>query len=102
MEQLKSGEYVLEMFVGFVHSIEGDVANITLWSEDGDELPGEYPAKELADRGIYDRTKFSLRTIHSGDSVRVELNPVPLKELTSQDMELIRRKTKYLDHLHDS
>lgn len=70
---------ISERFEGFVESLEGDVAYISLESEHGDRLHGPYPADELAARGVGERDRFRLTLIDAGESVRFEIQLIPAK-----------------------
>ena len=82
-------EVVLESFEGFVDEIRGDTAYVTLKSEFGDSLFGEYSAVELAAKGIREGRRFNCRTIESGGKVRVEFMPIPDRILSAAEEEAI-------------
>jgi DNA-directed RNA polymerase subunit alpha len=67
---------VLERLEGFVDQVEGNLAYVTLRSENGETLYGEYSAAKLAETGIAEQSRFVCKTIKDGDSIRVEIAPV--------------------------
>lgn len=68
---------VLEHFEGWVERVEGATAFVLLKSEHGDLLEGEYPADDLARKGIGDGSRFTCRTVDTGLAVLVELELLP-------------------------
>lgn len=68
---------VLERFTGFVDRVDGDVAYVTIKSDHGETILGEYSASELAKLGIFERRRFECRTIQVDGSVRVDMNAIP-------------------------
>lgn len=67
---------VLEQLEGFVEQIDGSTAFVSLTSEHGEELRGEYPAEQLLAKGIEERRRFRVRTIESDGSVHVSIDPI--------------------------
>jgi hypothetical protein len=80
----------LEEFVGFVDQIDGDMAYVTLTSQTGETLYGEYPASELKARGIHERRRFKCRTIDAGSHVEFDLEPIPDREVSEERERAIR------------
>src|SRR5262249_31139567 len=87
---------ICEEFQGFVENIDGDIANVRLYSQRGERLYGPYPAGELTTLGIGERTRFLLKTVDLGHSVRIELSPLPLVELTAEREREIDDETERL------
>ncbi len=54
---------VLQTYRGFVNELEGDIAHVTLTSEEGETYDGEYPAKKLAEHGICGKTAFMCQLV---------------------------------------
>ena len=54
---------LLEIFTGFVDHIDGETAFVTLTTEDGEQLSGEYSAIEFAELGIRERRRFTCQTV---------------------------------------
>lgn len=77
IDEPQVGYRVLELFDGFVDLIQGDVAFVTLKSQFGDILQGEYPTAELASRGIYEGRSFRCLTIESDGCVTARLESIP-------------------------
>ncbi len=68
---------LLERFEGFVDQIEDGTAYVTLTSEAGETLDGEYPAAELEALGIRERRRFICTTLDRQGHVEVHLGPLP-------------------------
>jgi hypothetical protein len=83
---------VLETFEGFVDQIVGDVAHVTLTSEYGDTLYGEYLAADLACKGIEERSRFKVVTVEVNGTVRVDIEPIPDRELTADEERAIQEE----------
>ena len=70
---------VLEEFTGMVDSINDGKAYVTLIPEDGgEELEGEYPAKELENLGIKLYSRFLCKTILVGRKTEVVFEYLPI------------------------
>ncbi|HWL08246.1 MAG TPA: hypothetical protein VNQ76_07575 [Planctomicrobium sp.] len=76
-------ENVLEEFEGFVEKFEGGVAHVTLKTQTGETLYGEYPAVELKTNGIRERRRFKCWTVERGSSVDFMMQPIPDRELSN-------------------
>jgi hypothetical protein len=87
---------VLESFEGFVDQIVGDIAFVTLNSEHGDTLIGQYPADKLAEKGIRERRRFKCDTVEVGGKVRVELAAIPDAVLSAAEEQAIRDEIEQL------
>lgn len=81
---------ILERFEGFVDQIDGDTAFVTLKSEFGDTLFGEYSAAKLANERIFEGRRFKCTTIDIGGKVIVRLESVPDVEITADRARAIR------------
>lgn len=90
---------VLESFNGFVNQVEDGIAFVTLESEHGDVLHGEYPYKALEDRGIFERTAFHLSTVVKGDEVQIHLSPSVPQTISEIRHREIQSATQFLDDL---
>lgn len=77
-------ETILERFEGFVEQIQNDTAYVSLKSEYGDILYGQYPASKLTQMGIFERRRFTCITKNVGGKVHVCLTPIPDIELSDQ------------------
>jgi hypothetical protein len=90
---------VLETFDGFVDKIVGEIAYITLTSEHGDVLWGEYDSVKLAEKGIKERRRFKCQTVEVKEGkwsieadkppigyhvVRIDIQAIPDIELTPE------------------
>jgi hypothetical protein len=75
---------ICEEFQGFVEKLEGEIAYVRLDSTRGERLWGPYPADELTTLGIEERTRFILKTLEIGNSIRFEVSPIPRVKLTSE------------------
>jgi len=75
----------LEQFTGFVDYIEGPTAFVTLTTEAGEELAGEYPADELAELGICENRRFKCQTVITDSGVEVCFQPIPDIEVTPEE-----------------
>lgn len=78
---------VLESFVGVVDRIDDGTAFVTLTSNSGEELLGEYSAAELTQRGIQERRRFTCQTVLRNGKVGVRFEPIPELEWTTNDEE---------------
>ncbi len=78
---------VLETFDGYVDEVHDEVAFVTLISEHGEPLEGEYAAKELLAKGIGEGSRFRCRTVKSGDAVTVEIEPLADIVLTQEEVD---------------
>jgi hypothetical protein len=80
---------VLERLDGFVEQIEGPTAYVTLKSQHGDELTGEYAADELAAKGITEGRRFRCETVEVDGAVRVLFEAVPDEPVTEDEEDAI-------------
>lgn len=87
-----SNATILERLEGFVDRIEGATAFVTLESEFGDTLHGEYPARELAEKGINERRRFLCKTIEENGRVRVEFEAIPDEPVSTDEEDAINRR----------
>jgi hypothetical protein len=87
---------LLEEFQGVVDSIEGENAYVTLTSTAGEELIGEYSAKELAKLGIHERRRFRCATVSLNGKVEVQLTAVPDCEVSADEEAVIDRRLEDL------
>jgi hypothetical protein len=79
-------EATLEELDGYVERIDGDKAYVTLESrKTGDVLHGEYPAAQLADKGIGEQGRFLVRTVARGEWTRVDIDAVPARKVTDEE-----------------
>ncbi|WP_406698245.1 hypothetical protein V5E97_05250 [Singulisphaera sp. Ch08] len=86
---------VLESFDGYVDSIDGDTAYVTLESRsNGDILYGEYSAQELLARGIHEQTRFLCETVKGGGAGRVHFAPLPKIEVTDEEARAIAEEMR--------
>lgn len=88
----KVQETVLETFTGYVDQVDGDTntAYVRLKSQEhGDILYGQYPASELASKGIYEQTRFLCETIKVGNSTRLDLKALPDMEVSEEELRAI-------------
>jgi len=84
------GELILEQFDGFVDQIEGDTAYVTLKSrEHGDVLYGQYSAALLKSKGIEEQDRFLCQTVALGETIRVDIEAVPLAIVTKEQLHAI-------------
>lgn len=83
---------VLEQFEGFVEQIDDDIAHVTLTSQCGDTLYGEYPARDLLALGIRERRRFRCVTVDEEGKVRVELTAIPDQDVSAAEEDAIRRE----------
>ncbi len=83
---------VLERLEGFVDQIDGPVAYVTLKSQYGDELTGEYAADELAAKGISEGRRFRCETVEVDGAVRVLLEALPDEPVTEDEEDAISRR----------
>lgn len=87
-----SDPIVLEQFNGVVDHIEGKTAFVTLTTEMGEELIGEYSADEFAELGIRERRRFTCQTVVTNGEVEVLFQPIPDIEVTSDEEAAIDRE----------
>jgi hypothetical protein len=87
---------VLERLEGFVEQIEGSTAFVTLKSEHGEELYGEYPAADLLAKGIQERRCFRCETVELDGQVRVSFEAIPDREAPDEEDAINRRIDKLL------
>lgn len=87
---------VIEQFRGFVDSIDGDNALITLTSDTGETLHGVYPATALTDLGITERRSFSLATVQADDDIEIHIAAIPEAELTADELVELHSKLRSL------
>lgn len=87
---------VLEEFNCVLDKIDEDgVAYVTLKSESGEELWGEYPAAELAAHGVRERRRFKYRVVESDDNViSDEIEAIPDVELSRERIQQIHEKVE--------
>ncbi len=83
---------VLERLEGFVEQIDGPIAYVTLKSQYGDELTGEYSAAELAAKGIMEGRRFRVETVELNGAVRVSLEALPDEPVTEKEEDAISRR----------
>ena len=83
---------VLEQFNGVVDLIEGKTAFVTLTTETGEELIGEYSADEFAELGIRERRRFTCQTVVTNGEVEVRFQPIPDIEVTPEEETEIDRE----------
>lgn len=79
-EMLKSSCYpspkLLDEFEGFVEKVEGSTAYITLTSQSGDTIYGEYPTDDLTKQGVHERRRFKLQAYESVSGVDFVITPI--------------------------
>jgi|GEM_PF-6823420 len=86
---------VLEAFDGYVDSIDGDTAYVTLESRlNGDVLYGEYSAQELLAKGIREQTSFLCETVKGGGAGRVHFAPLPKNKVTDEEARAIAEEMR--------
>jgi hypothetical protein len=83
---------VLETFDGYVDSVHDETAFVTLISEHGEPLDGQYPARELHAMGIGEGSRFRCRTVKTGDGVKVEIEPLADISLTQEEVDAINNE----------
>ncbi len=83
---------VLERLEGYVDRIEGATAYVTLRSQYGDELTGEYASDELATKGITEGRRFLCETVEVNGAVQVFLEAVPEESLSEDEEDAIRHR----------
>ncbi len=92
---LSQAKTVLESFDGYVDSIDGDTAYVTLESrENGDVFYGEYSASELLAMGIREQTRFLCETVKGGDGGRVRFVPLPKVKVTDEEARAIAKEMR--------
>ena len=82
----------LERFQGFVESIEGSDAYVTLATERGESFSGLYPAAELAAKGVHERDRFRLTTTERDKAVLFDIQLIPRREITAEMQQAIRER----------
>lgn len=93
---------VLEEHNCFVDRIIDNVAYITLVDvKDNTVLWGEYPADELEALGIFERKRFICRVIETEDDLKLEMIPIPYRELTEADIKRIEESVKGIGEIED-
>ena len=86
---------VLETFDGYVDSIEGESANVTLESrETGDVLYGEFPASDLLGKKISEQTRFLCETVKTDNGSRIDFRALPKIEVTDEEVRSIAEKMR--------
>ncbi len=86
---------VLESFDGYVDSIYGDTAYVTLESRsNGEVLYGEYSAQELLSKGIHEQTRFLCETVKGGGAGRVHFAPLPKNKVTDEEALAIAKEMR--------
>jgi hypothetical protein len=89
----KVEEKVLESFVGYVDQVEDGMAYVRLKSREyGDILYGQYPASELASKGIYEQTRFLCETVKVGENTRLDLKALPDLAVSCEERLAIEEK----------
>lgn len=87
---------VLDLFEGYVDQIDGETAYVTLRTEAGEELHGEYSAAELEALGIHEHRRFVCETIEIGTSLRIEFKAISDIELSREFEDKVRSKVDEL------
>jgi hypothetical protein len=67
---------VFDTFEGYVTHVQDGTAYVTLQTQSGEELHGEYPASELEAIGIYENRRFTLQTREVGKSLELRFAPI--------------------------
>jgi hypothetical protein len=80
---------VLERLEGYVEQVEGSTAYVTLKSQFGDELIGEYAADELAAKGITEGRRFRCETIEVDGAVHVSFQALSDERVTEDEEDAI-------------
>ena len=94
---LPTADVVLERLEGVVDCIEDGQAFVTLRSEHGDELIGEYPAAEFERLGVRERRRFLCETVESANhEIQVRLTKIPDIKWTEADELAIDREIEEL------
>ena len=83
---------VLERLEGFVDQIDGPTAYVTLKSQFGDVLLGEYSADDLASKGITEGRRFRCETVEVDGAVRVLFESLPDEPVTADEEDAIRHR----------
>ncbi len=68
---------ILEEFEGFLEKYDGNVAYVTLTTDAGETIHGEYPAPELKAEGVRERRRFKCWTVEAGSDVKFVVHPIP-------------------------
>lgn len=86
---------VLESFDGYVDSIDGDNAYVTLESRNnGDVLYGEFPASELLGKNISEQSRFLCETVKTDNGSHIDFRAVPEIEVTDEEVRSIAEKMR--------
>ena len=86
---VSQAETVLESFEGYVDSVEGDTAYVTLESrEHGDVLYGEYSASELLGKGISEQSRFLCQTVKEDGATRIDF-ALPKLVVTDEEVRAV-------------
>ena len=86
---------VLETFDGYVDSIEGESAYVTLESRDtGDVLYGEFPTSDLLGKKIAEQTRFLCETVKTENGSRIDFRALPKIEVTDEEVRSIAEKMR--------
>lgn len=72
--------------------IEGPTAFVTLTTEAGEELAGEYPADEFAEFGIRENRRFICQTVITDGVIDVRFQPIPDIEVTPEEEKAIDQR----------
>lgn len=92
LQEITTDGTVLEEFEGFVDQIDDDTAYVTLKSEHGEILYGEYSAGELSAKGITERRRFRCKTIEEDGEVRVVFEAVPDVPVSKEEEDAIDQR----------
>ncbi len=86
---------VLETFLGYVDTIDGDSAFVTLKAPSGEILKGRYSASSLAAHGISEGTRFRCSTVSINPTdVRITFKKLPSRAGTKAALERVRESLK--------
>ncbi len=86
---------VLESFDGWVDSIDGDTAFVTLESRaNGDILQGEYSASELLAKGIGEQCRFLCEAFLDGGGGGVRFTLPPKNRVSDEEAREIAKEMK--------
>lgn len=92
LQKITTDGTVLEEFEGFVDQIDDDTAYVTLKSEHGEILYGEYSADELSAKGITERRRFRCKTIEEDGEVRVVFEAIPDVPVSKEEEDAIDQR----------
>lgn len=83
---------ILETFEGMVDDVRGEIAYLTLRSEQTNEIfYGQYNAQQFKDFGI--ERHFGCKTVRQSDGlVTVEIYPLPEKVISPEELRQIEEK----------